>query len=320
MKFNRLVVIALCAVFFASIAQAKTIGIATSPPGSLSHSIGSAVAKLITEKTGLQARVQPHSGNNAYIPAVNAGEVDIANINRMEMDEALNGVGIFKGQKLSNLRVTHVMMVLRAAWFVAKDSPINSMKDLKGKRVPGKWSAQRTIQFNTGAQFANAGLSYDDMEVLPVASVSRGADDFIQGRVDAFFFAVGAGKARQAGAKVGGIKALSLDPSPAALARFQKKLIGGYLTLLKPSKMNYGIIEPTYVSSMDSFYITNKDVPDEIIYQVVKAIHGGKESLVKSFKPLGTFDPKRMATKLPGATFHPGAIKFYKEAGLWPPK
>ncbi len=320
MRFGRLVVIAITAVFFVSIAQAETIGIGTSPPGSLSYSIGAAAAKLITEKVGIQARVQPHSGNNAYIPAVNAGEIDFANINRKEMDEALNGAGIFKGQKLSNLRVTHVMNVLVTAWFVAKDSPINSIGDLKGKKIPGKWSTQRSIQFNTEAQLANAGLSYDDMEVLPVASVSRGADDFIQGRVDAFFFAVGSGKTRQAGAKVGGLKVLGLDTSPAALARFQEKLLGGYPLLLEPSKENYGIIKPTYVSALDSYYVTNKDVPDELVYQVVKAFYGGKESLVKSFKPLSTFDPNRMAIKLPGATYHPGAIKFYKEIGLWPPK
>ncbi len=320
MKINRLFIIALTAVFFASFAQAETIGLGTSPPGSLSHSIGSAVAKLITQKTGIQTRVQPHSGNNAYIPAVNAGEVDIANINRMEMGEALKGTGIFKGQKLSNLRVTHVMTVLYTSWFVAKDSPIQSLRELKGKKVPGKWTAQRAIRFNTEAQLANAGISYDDVEVLPVASVSRGADDFIQGRVETFFFAIGAGKTRQAGAKVGGLRALGIDPSPAALARFKEKLIGGYMVQLKPSKMNYGVLKPTYVSAMDSYYITNKDVSDEIIYNMVKALYNSKKDLVKSFKPLSTFDPRRMATELPGATFHPGAIKFYKEVGLWPPK
>ncbi len=320
MKFSRSVVIALTTIFFASIAQAETIGIGTSPPGSFSHSTGSAVAKLITQKTGIQARVQPHSGNNAYLPAVNAGEIDMANLNQMEMGEALNGIGIFKGQKLSNLRVMHVMAVMKAMWFVAKDSPINSLRDLKGKKIPGKWSAQRTIKFNTEAQFANAGISYDDMEVLPVASVSRGADDFIQGRVDAFFYGIGAGKTRQAGAKVGGLKILGLDPSPEAIARFKRKLIGGYPVLLKPSKMNYGVLKPTWVSAMDTFYVTNKDVSDKIIYQVVKALYSGKKDLVKSFKPLVSFQPQRMATKLPGATFHPGAIKFYKEVGLWPPK
>ena len=153
-----------------------------------------------------------------------------------------------------------------------------------------------------------------------MASVSRGADDFIAGRVDAFFYAVGAGKTRQAGAKVGGLKVLGLDISPAALARYEEILIGGYPVLLEPSKMNYGIIKPTYVSAMDSFYVANKDVSDEIIYNMVKAIYNGKESLVKSFKPLARFDPKRMATELPGAKYHPGAIKFYKEVGLWPPK
>jgi uncharacterized protein len=321
MNISRFAITVLAAVSVGSIAQAQTIGIGTSPPGSLTHSVGSAVAKLITQDTGIQARVQPHSGNSAYIPAVNAGEVDFGNANQMELTEALSGTGIYKGQKLSNLRVTNVMMVLRSVWFVAKDSSINSMQDLKGKRVPGKWSAQRAIKFNTDAYFSNAGLTYDDVKIVPVPSVSRGADDFIQGKVDAFFFAVGAGKTRQAGAKVGGLKALSLDPSPEAMARFQKKLPGAYALQLKPSKANYGIDKPTYVSAFDMLYITNKNVSNDTVYKVVKAMYGGKKKMFKSFKPLGAnFHPKKMAKKLAEFTYHPGAIKFYKEVGLWPPK
>jgi TRAP-type uncharacterized transport system substrate-binding protein len=54
---------------------------------------------------------------------------------------------------------------------------------------------------------------------------------------------------------------------------------------------------------------------------VTKALHGGKKAFMASFKPLGfNFSPDKMAKSLPAGEYHPGAIKFYKEVGLWPPK
>lgn len=40
------------------------------------------------------------------------------------------------------------------------------------------------------------------------------------------------------------------------------------------------------------------------------------ERTVAAFAPMREFDPKRMANELPGVAYHPGAVKFYREAGL----
>ena len=305
----------------AASAGAQTLGFGTSGPGSITHSSGSAIAKLITQELGIQARVQPYSGNSATVPAVNAGEVDFALANEFELRFATTGTGIYKGQKMPHLRVATVLMPLRTTFFVKKDSPIKSIKDLKGKRVPGKWTSQKVVGFITRGYLANAGLSYNDVDMVPVPNVVRGADDFAQGKSDTFFFAVGSGKTRQAGAKVGGLRALGLDPSPEAMARVRKHMPVAYALQIKPSRANYGITAPTYVAAFDLTMITNDKVSADTIYKVVKALHGGKKKLFASFKPLGAnFSPNRMTKKIPRIEFHPGAIKYYKEIGQWPPK
>jgi TRAP-type uncharacterized transport system substrate-binding protein len=50
---------------------------------------------------------------------------------------------------------------------------------------------------------------------------------------------------------------------------------------------------------------------------VVKVIYENKDDLVASFAAFKTFSPKRMATPVGEVSFHPGAIKFYKEIGIW---
>lgn len=302
-------------------AAAQTLGIGTSNPGSITHSTGSAIAKVLTEKAGFRARVQPHSGNSATVPAINAGEVDLGAANVYEIRFALSGTGIYKGQVLNDLRAVTVLMPLRTAFFAKKDSPIKTLKDLKGRNVPGVFTSQKIVGIISRSVLANAGLSYDDVRMVPVNNVVRGADDFVQGKTDVFFFAVGSGKVLQASAKVGGVRALGLDPSPEAMARMNKIFPVGYALKLKPTKQNHGILEPTYVTAFDLVLMTNSKVSDDVIYRVTKTLYANKKALFASFKPLGAlFSPNKMAKKLPAGQYHPGAIKFYREKGLWPPK
>ena len=57
-------------------------------------------------------------------------------------------------------------------------------------------------------------------------------------------------------------------------------------------------------------------VKDDIVYRVVKALHDSKADLAATFAPFALFDPAKMGKPVKGVTLHPGAAKFYREAGL----
>ncbi len=231
------------------------------------------------------------------------------------------GKALYEGDKpLKNLRVAAVMTPLRVGFFVRKDSPIRAISDLKGKNVPGGFAAQKAIGQIVAAHLANAGLTYDDVRVNRAPNVVRAADDFATGKNDMLFFAIGSAKILQVSAKVGGIRGLSIDASPAAVRRMREFLPGSYAMLVKPSKRNHGIVQPTNIVAFDFLLNTAAEVPDDVVYKVVKALHDGKKELLQSFKGLGLFNPQRMTKTYAGLAFHPGAIKFYREAGQWPPK
>lgn len=308
-------------IFLVSTATARTVNIASSNPGSATHSASAAIAKLIAETLKLQARVIPHSGQSAAIPAVNGAEAEFGIANSYEFFLGVTGTGIYQGQQLRDLRMVSVLYPIRNAFWVRKDSPIKTIGDLKGKKVPGGWTAQKIVGYTTSALLANANLTYNDVVMVPVPNVNIGADEFMQGKVDTFYFAMGSGKVLEAGSKVGGLRALLLDPSPEAIARSKKHLPPMYPELIQPSESHYGIVGPTYMLSIDFVLLTNKNVPENLIYDVCKILHGGKKSLTASFKPLGEdFWPEKMAKTLAAGEYHPGAIKFYKEIGIWPPK
>jgi hypothetical protein len=303
----------------ATTAQSQQAGIATSNPGSLYHSTGSAIAKLANDAAGIEATVQPFASATVYLPAVNAGEFAFGISNVEELRVAVIGAEQFKGRPYADLRAAAILYPLRVAFFVRADSDIRSVADLKGKRVTDGYTSQKTIPPLLDAEYETAGLTRADIKPVQVPNVVGGADAFISGKADAFLFALGAAKVREADAAVGGIRALDVPDTEANRAIVRKHFPPAYLRPEKPGKANIGITEPIHAITYDAALVASTRTPEDVVYRMVKAMHGDKKSLAESFGVFNLFDPARMATELGPIQWHPGAVKFYQEIGAWPP-
>lgn len=310
----------LAAAFAAPAAHAQTVGIGATSTAYTAQA-SAAIAKVVSEKAGMQMRVQTHGGSSAYVPQVNNGTLEFGLANELETLYAVTGQEIYKGRPHPNLRVATVLTPFASAIYARKDSGIRTLKDLKGKRVPAGWASQKIIGVLMEGALASAGMSMKDVEAVPVPNVVKGADDFAAGKLDVFFFAVGAGKVKETDARVGGLRVVPVEHSPEAVARMRKHVPPAYARLYRPSPVNTGVIEPAYIMAYDYLMLTNAKVPDEVVYKVLKAMHGNKKDLAASFPALNLFSPERMAKKFGGGiAFHPGAIRLFKETGQWPPK
>jgi TRAP transporter TAXI family solute receptor len=310
-------VFCIAAFAFAGTASAQVVSVVTTPSGTYSNSVGIAIAKVISDKTKLHAVVQAQALNGMY--AIQAGDADFSMANAFDTTFFVTGTGDYNGHgPQQNLREVSVMIPYRVGIFVRKNSGINSMADLKGKRVPAGFGAQKTIARIVAAHLANAGLSYDDVQKVLTPNIKRSADDFIAGKTDVLFFTVGSAAVKQAAASVGGLRALQIDDSPQAVARMGKVLPGSFVTLVKPAPNLDGISKPTKLIAFDMAFFTNKNEPDDVVYTVTKALHDNKPALVAIFKPFGLFQPDHMAKVIRDVPFHPGALKYYKESGIAP--
>jgi len=63
-------------------------------------------------------------------------------------------------------------------------------------------------------------------------------------------------------------------------------------------------------------FVTSADVPDELVYAVVRAVFENLDDFRKQHPAFANLDPKKMIVDGLSAPLHPGAIKYYKEAGL----
>ncbi|MGB7542950.1 MAG: TAXI family TRAP transporter solute-binding subunit [Burkholderiales bacterium] len=311
---KRILIFAAAALFAAG-AQAQVLGFGSAPQGSIGYNMSSAIAKVMAESANIQSRVQPYSGSSAVLPLVDSGELDLAVCNVLEIQEAANGEGPYNGRKQPNLRVLGVIFPLYSSMFVRKDSPIRTLAELRGKRIPYGYSSQVTLQRIIDAIIATGGLTGRDIVPVLVPNVVRGADDFIDGKIDAGFFAIGAAKVSEVDKTVGGIRYLPLPDDPKSVAAMQKVMPYAYIKLVKPSPAFVGLDGPTKLMAYDYLVAVGAHVKDDVVYRIAKAMYENKPKLAESLKAFNGWDPATIHKDMP-APYHQGAVKFYKEKGI----
>jgi uncharacterized protein len=310
---------AVAGVLVACGAHAQVLGFGSAPQGSIGYNMSSAIARVMSEVAGIQSRVQPYSGSSAVLPLVSSGELDLAVCNVLEIEEATRGEGPYNGRKQANLRVLGVIFPLYSSIFVKKDSPIKSLAELKGKRLPYGYSAQVTLERIVDAIIATGGLSRSDVVPVLVPNVVRGADDFIDGKTDGGFFALGAAKVSEVDKTVGGIRYLSVPDDPKALAAMQKIMPYAYVKLVSPSPAYVGLDGPTRLMAYDYLVAVGAHVKDDTVYRIAKAMYENKSKLADSLRAFNGWDPQTISKTMP-ASYHPGSLKFFKDKGLSAPK
>jgi len=301
---------------FAASASAQIVGIGSNPPGTLAYSSAAALAKAANDAAKLQVRVQPSAGPSIYMPQIDSGELETGIVTLLSIYEYTGRPGA-DAKKPHNLRLAIVLFPLRAGILVRRGSPIRSVADLRGKRVPGEFATQINSLWMAEATLASAGLTYADVQTVPVPHVVRGMDDFAAGRADAAFFSLAAAKVAEVNAQLGGVRFLSVENNARTAAAFAKHAPGSYVSQVVPSPALAGVPEPTNVLATDLTMIAGAKASDELIYKLVKSAYEKRAEMAEAFPP---FREMTAMAKKAAFEFHPGAIKAYQEFGLWPPK
>ena len=152
-----------------------------------------------------------------------------------------------------------------------------------------------------------------DLEV----NVVRAADDFKAGRLDLLFFAVGAPKVAEVAASVGGLRLRPMNKLPDAERRMKKVRTEYYFSTVNPAPHIAGVDQPSRVQTIDVVVAVSPHVKDDVVYQFVKALRENKKSLVEGHPNFDRFDEKDAGKRQPRLPHHPGAVKYFKEAGIW---
>src|SRR5258707_14225411 len=135
MIFKTLTALGAAAFCGAALAQ-QTVGFATLQPGTLLNAQAWGIAKVVQDNTKLQVRVIGHGGDTGIIDAVNSKQADFLLLDVGEPAEALKVENVWKGNPKPNIRNAMSLFGFQIAFWWRKDSPLQTISDLKGKKGP----------------------------------------------------------------------------------------------------------------------------------------------------------------------------------------
>ena len=255
-------------------AWAQTYGFASMQPGTINHTTSSAISKVLKEKGGLNTLVQPTAGESVMIAIVDRGEADFGMANAAgDRDGARRTTGS------PNLRMIGPVYTLKTGFWVRKDSAMQTVADLRGKRVTMGYSAMRALDPMSRAILATGGLTEKDIKPVLVPNVVRSADDFVSGAADMFMFAFGAPEGAR-GRRDRRRHPLSGNPGFARHGGGRKISPYGYLSDVAPGPIFVGVEKPMKVYTIDNLLFTHAKVPDDVVYKIIETLENNKAELV----------------------------------------
>ncbi len=318
MKLLQIALGAAAGTALALSASAQTVGIGSTKGGAVSQ-ITATISKAVSEHAGgLQMRKQTMGGTQQYIPVVNAGELEFGISNIAQYHMARTGTGLSKGTEYGNLRLVATMMKFRVSPVVPIRSGITGTPQLKGTRMAvGFKGAPLFVNIHNGA-LATAGLTEDDIKPVPQVGLVQHWRAFMAGKIDWAIAAVGSGFVKQMNAKIdGGVRHISLPDTPESLAAMRTWFPKTEYSVVKPAKGLTGVLEPTVFITYDYLLWASDKVSDDVAYAVTKVMHTQAAQLKEGGPLWRTYEANRRLSKPQGHPYHPGAVKYYKEAGIW---
>jgi hypothetical protein len=243
------------------------------------------------------------------------GQLDFGVVQSDVQYNALNGVGAeFEGQgPYEGLRAVFAVHPEPFNVLARADAGVATFDDLKGKRVnignPG--SGQRaTMEVLMKAK----GWTADDFALASELKSAEQSQALADNNVDAIVFTVGHpnGSIQEAttttDARLIPVAGPEVDALVAENPYYSKAVIPGGMYPGNPDDVETFGVRATFVSSTD--------VPEEVVFQVVKAVFENFEDFKKLHPAFASLEKEEMITAALSAPLHPGAEKYYKEAGL----
>jgi TRAP transporter TAXI family solute receptor len=272
-----------------------------------------AMSECLRQHSDVRATVTPTQGGMDNFVKLNAGRGEFGFSYQNVMVDAWKAQGAFKGKPMRELRVVGVaerQAVLH--WVVSKSSGIKSIADLKGKRfAPGPiGTVSRAIVTN----FLETVGVMKDIQVANVSSSEMNAY-LRDGKLDgwAWMGSVPISPATEAAvAKFGDL--LDIQKEMDASGFLSKNPFFTKVSI--PANAYPNMEKPITSFGLNGVLIANKDVPEEKVYRVAKALWSNAciDYLSKAQRSLAAMKD----SPLNGLVFplHPGAAKLWREKGL----
>ncbi len=226
------------------------------------------------------------------------------------------GEGKFKGKPHPNLRIIANLYPEDLHLVLPKGKTISSLADLKGKRV-GIAQAGSGTQVAVLQMLDAWGVTRDNMEEAELNN-SQSAERMADGQLDAYFYAAGWPVAAMV--QLASTKGMSLHSFSDEDMKKINDIIPAYIPSKIPAGAYEGLARDVKTPAVSAMLVVSSEQPEELVYGITKALwNKNTRKLLDNGHAKGKqITPETALDGVAelGVPLHPGAAKFYKEAGL----
>jgi TRAP transporter TAXI family solute receptor len=304
-----LAIAASTSVLAASPDWPKSLTLGTASPGGPYYVYGDALAQILTEKLGIPVNPLPTQGSIHNLKLLDSGGAQLGLIVMGIGLQGWNGTGDWtNGKSFRNMRALFPMFENTFQAVVLRRSGITTLAQLDTKRIGVGPKAGATGTYPPAILKVlgiSAEISYGSFDTL--------ATELLSGRLDAIVTLIGAPMpAVQDVEAKEPLTIISLSPE-------QIEAVRKAMPEFSPSKIaagTYRFLDKDYVTiGVPNFAVGRADLPDDLVYQLVKAVFENQPRLLKA-SPAASDTIPRNADKNTFLPFHPGAVRYYREIGI----
>jgi len=279
----------------------------TAGDGSAFLPYGQGVAAYLATK-GIHIEIKKSAGSNENLSAADVSPVTIGTAFMASAFDAVKGEGWAAGHRHENVRALFPMYETSFQVAALRKSGLRSLADLDGKKVgvgPAKGPAEGFFRVAAEVAHIKPVIVNGDPAALARLVLNGEIDALWQGAVVPIPSLTEV--ANQADSVVFGL-------SDAEIAAVLAKLPALSPTTIPPGAYKGQTAEIKSFSAWN-FVVANRDLPDDTAYAITKAVLSASD-------PKSEIYPTANGTRIANAgnnrilPFHPGAMRFYREAGI----
>jgi TRAP transporter TAXI family solute receptor len=287
----------------------KSLTLATASPGGVFYIYGEAVAKILTDSLKIEVNPLPSQGSLHNVKLIESGVAQLGLLSMGTGQQGWSGTGDWtKGQRYRKMRALFPMYDQPFQFVTLRRSGISTVAQFNNRNV-GTGPRAGAQEFYVPAILKAIGVSAK----IGYGPWDSAAADLLGGRYDALV--------AFAGVPMPAVKEVEAQ-EPMVFASLTPEEIEAIrkampeLTISQIGSGVYSSLNKTYTSvGMYTFAIGRDDLPDDLVYQLVKAVFENQPRLLKTTSAASETIPQN-AVKDTFLPFHPGAVHYYREIGI----
>ena len=312
---KRFLTATLCALALCGTAQAQQFfRIGTGGTAGTYYPVGGMIANAVSQPGKIVVTAQASNGSVANVTGIAGGAMESGFSQADVASWAYTGKGIYEGKPnvpglrlIANLYPESVHLVVR------KGLGVKTVADLKGKRVALDEPGSGTL---VNARIILAAYGIKESDIKPeYIKPNQAGDKMKDGSLDAFFFTGGApaGAIAELASSGAGIELLPIDGPQAEGLR----MASPFFAVDNIPANTYKDVAGVTTLAVGAQWVTSDKADAEVVYQITKALYSAPaQKMLAAGHAKGKMITLQNAVKGVGIPYHPGAERFYKEAGV----